>query len=67
VTKITVDPGQLYDQFVTGATQNYGSYSNPQVDDLLKKAKQELDTGKQKALYTQVRAIIMDEVPFHFA
>ena len=64
---VTVDPGELYDQFSTGASQNYASYSNPQLDTLLKQAKQELDVEKQKPLYKQIQQIIVDDLPFHFA
>jgi peptide/nickel transport system substrate-binding protein len=63
----TVDPGDLYDQFTTGSSRNYAQYSNPQLDPLLKQAKQELDPEKQKPLYAQIQKIIMDDVPFHFA
>ena len=64
---VTVDPGELYDQFGTGGSGNYNNYSNPQLDDLLKKAKQELDIEKQKALYKQIQATIVDDLPFYFA
>ncbi len=64
---ILVDPGELYDQFTTGSARNYGNYSNPQLDPLLKQAKQELDPQKQVPLYKQIQAIIMEDVPFHFA
>ena len=64
---VTVDPGELYDQFGTGGSGNYNNYSNPQLDDLLKQAKQELDIEKQKALYKQIQAIIVDDLPFYFA
>ena len=64
---VTVDPGELNDQFGTGGSGNYNNYSNPQLDDLLKKAKQELDIEKQKALYKQIQAIIVDDLPFYFA
>jgi peptide/nickel transport system substrate-binding protein len=63
----TVDPGDLYDQFTTGSSRNYAQYSNPQLDPLLKQAKQELDPEKQKPLYAQIQKIILDDVPFHFA
>ncbi|MDQ6601856.1 MAG: ABC transporter substrate-binding protein, partial [Chloroflexota bacterium] len=63
----TVDPGELYDQFTTGTARNYGNYSNQQLDPLLKQVKQELDPQKQLPLYKQIQAIIMEDVPFHFA
>jgi len=63
----TVDPGELYDQFTTGSARNYAKYSNPQLDPLLKQAKQELDPQKQIPLYKQIQMTIMEDVPFHFA
>jgi peptide/nickel transport system substrate-binding protein len=64
---VTIDPGELYLQFGTGQSENYSSYSNPQLDTLLKQAKQELDITKQKDLYKQIQAIIMEDVPADFA
>ncbi len=66
-TGVTVDPGQLYDQFTTNGSQNYSNYSNPQLDQLLKQAKQELDIEKQKPIYKQIQAILMDDLPTFFA
>jgi len=63
----TVDPGELYDQFTTGSARNYAKYSNPQLDPLLKQAKQELDPQKQIPIYKQIQTIVMEDVPFHFA
>ena len=59
----TIDPGDLYEQFVTGASRNYQGYSNPQMDMLLKQAKQELDIEKQKGLYAQIQEILMADLP----
>ncbi|HET8626751.1 MAG TPA: ABC transporter substrate-binding protein, partial [Thermomicrobiales bacterium] len=64
---VTIDPGELYLQFGTGQSENYSSYSNPQLDTLLKQAKQELDITKQKDLYKQIQAIIMEDQPADFA
>ena len=64
---VTADPGELYDQFRTGASGNYMSYSNPEMDDLLTQAKQELDLDKAKELYKQIQAIEVDDAPFFFA
>jgi peptide/nickel transport system substrate-binding protein len=61
------DPAQLLPIFSTGGSQNYASYSNPQVDDLLKRASQELDIEKQKPLYAQIQQILMDESPTYYA
>jgi peptide/nickel transport system substrate-binding protein len=62
-----IDPAQLALIFGTNASQNYASYSNPQLDTLLDKAKQELDVEKQKPLYSQIQQILMDDLPTWFA
>jgi peptide/nickel transport system substrate-binding protein len=64
---VTADPGELYDQFRSDASGNYMGYSNPELDDLLTQAKQELDLEKAKEIYKQIQAIIVDDVPFFFA
>jgi peptide/nickel transport system substrate-binding protein len=64
---VTVDPGQLYEQFRSDASGNYMSYSNPELDELLTQAKQELNPDVAKELYKQIQAIIVDDVPFFFA
>ncbi|MCC6703499.1 MAG: ABC transporter substrate-binding protein [Thermomicrobiales bacterium] len=63
----TVDPGQLYEQFRSDASGNYMGYSNPELDELLVQAKQELDPEVAKDLYKQIQAIIVDDSPFFFA
>lgn len=63
----TVDPGDLYDQFRTGAPGNYMSYSNPELDDLLAQARVELDMEKAKELYKRIQEIIVEDAPFYFA
>jgi peptide/nickel transport system substrate-binding protein len=40
---------------------NWGSYSNPQVDDLLDRAATELDTAKRAELYAQAQQILMED------
>ncbi|MGH2548345.1 MAG: ABC transporter substrate-binding protein [Thermomicrobiales bacterium] len=64
---VTADPGELYDQLLTGAAGNYMSYSNPALDDLLKQARVELDMDAAKALYKQIQAIVVDDAPDYFA
>jgi len=64
---VTVDPSELYDQFHTGSAGNYMNYSNPELDQLLESARQELDQEKAKAIYVQIQAIIMDDVPMFYA
>lgn len=61
------NPAQIYPIFLSSGSQNYSSYSNPQVDMLLKQATQELDIKKQKPLYAQIQQTLMDELPTWYA
>jgi peptide/nickel transport system substrate-binding protein len=61
------DPDQnIYDFFVTDGAQNDSAFSDPQVDQLLKAARQESDPAKRKASYDQVMQTLHDQVPFVF-
>jgi peptide/nickel transport system substrate-binding protein len=64
---VTADPSELYDQFHTGSTGNYISYSNPELDTLLEQAREELDMEAAKEIYKQIQAILMDDVPMFWA
>ena len=63
----TVSPSDLREQFHTGGSQNYSNYSNPQMDELLDRATQELDQEAAKEIWAEVQQLIMDEVPTHYA
>jgi peptide/nickel transport system substrate-binding protein len=57
-----IDPdGNLYSQNHTGAPNNL--YSNPQVDDLLDKARAVSDQAQRKDLYQQAMKLIVDDAP----
>lgn len=43
------------------SANNHGSYSNPQVDDLLLRARSEQDVSKRVSLYNQAEQIIIDD------
>jgi ABC-type transport system substrate-binding protein len=64
---VTAEPSELYDSLHTGASGNYQSYSNPDMDALLEQARQELDTEKAKGIYKQIQALYMDDVPMFSA
>lgn len=64
---VTAEPSELYDQLYTGAAANYGSYSNPEMDALLEQARQELDQEAAKAIYKQIQALYLDDVPMYSA
>jgi len=67
ITGVTASAGDLYDYYATDGSQNFGSYTNPKLDDILKQARQELSTDKQVGLYAQAQAILMDDLPCHWA
>lgn len=52
--------------FGTGGTSNLWKYSNPQVDDLLNRARSELDQAKAGALYKEFLKIVADDQPITF-
>jgi peptide/nickel transport system substrate-binding protein len=61
-----IDPDQAQ-LFSTGAIANGlngGSYSNPQVDQLLDKGNQTFDRNERKAIYAQVQEILARDLPY---
>ncbi len=50
----------------TGGTSNLWKYSNPQVDELLNKARSELDQAKAGALYKDFLKIVAEDQPITF-
>jgi peptide/nickel transport system substrate-binding protein len=59
------DPdGNIYAFAVTGSSNNYAGYSNPQVDKLLNDARIPSDVAQRKAIYTQIMQILDDEMPY---
>jgi ABC-type transport system substrate-binding protein len=57
------DPIYLHDLFRTGAYQNRGRYSNPEIDAILDEAIATLDRAKARELYTRAWDILSREVP----
>ncbi len=57
------DPIYLFDLFHTGAYQNRGRYSNPEVDKVLEEAIATFDRVKAKELYTRAWDSISRDVP----
>jgi ABC-type transport system substrate-binding protein len=57
------DPIYLFDLFHTGAYQNRGRYSNPELDKILEEAAATFDRAKAKELYTHAQDVISREVP----
>ena len=42
---------------------NASNYSNPELDDLLKLARTQLDEAERRATYEQIQQILIDDVP----
>jgi len=57
------DPTQLFE---TGAPYNGGAYSNPRVDELLRRARTTLDRAEAKPFWDEFQGIIHDEQPYIF-
>ncbi|MGD9856989.1 MAG: ABC transporter substrate-binding protein, partial [Planctomycetaceae bacterium] len=64
---VTEEPSELFEQFHSTSGSNHSGFSTPELDELLTQAKQELDVEAAKAIYAQIQAILMDEVPMHWA
>src|SRR4029079_11953382 len=60
------DPYLEKNIFGTGEDLNFGSYSNPKVDELLNKAFKEFDHAKRAELYGEVHKIIYEDQPYLF-
>jgi peptide/nickel transport system substrate-binding protein len=62
-----VDPdGNMYGHLITGGANNWGKYSNPRLDDLLRRARSSSSQAERKRLYGEALRIIVDEVPIVF-
>jgi len=62
-----IDPdGNMFQFFHTGAFNNYGQYSNPQVDKLLEDGRTAQDQSKRKQIYQEAQRIIVGEVAYIF-
>jgi peptide/nickel transport system substrate-binding protein len=59
-----IDPdGNTYNQLHTGGSLSDTKYSNPQVDDLLDKARGTTDQAQRKDFYQQAEKLIVDDAP----
>lgn len=55
----TGDPDQIMNKFITGASANYGRFSDPEVDRLYKAQQVELDPQKRIELVKQMQRVII--------
>lgn len=60
------DPYLEKNIFGTGEGRNFGSYSNPKVDELLAQAEKEFSRERRAELYGQIHKIIYDDQPYLF-
>ena len=52
-----------YDIIHSKGWRNFYGYSNPKVDDLLERARRELDQGKRGALYKEAENTAFEDMP----
>ena len=60
------DPYTNENIFGTGEDRNYGSYSNPKVDDLFTAGMKEFDSEKRAAIYGEIFKLIHADQPYLF-
>ena len=58
------DPDQFLGRYATGSTQNWGRFSDPQVDDLFSRQARSLDPVERKKLITQMEKRVLDSAYF---
>lgn len=57
------DPMTFLDMWVTGSGQNNAGYSSPKYDELISKAKSELDAAKRTELLHEAEDVLMEDMP----
>ena len=63
---VGADPYTNKNIFGTGEGRNYGSYSNAEVDRLLKEGEVEFDREKRAAIYGRIHNLIFEDQPYLF-
>ena len=58
------DPDQFLGRYATGSTQNWGRFSDPQVDDLFSRQARSLDPAERKKLITEMEKRVLDNAYF---
>jgi peptide/nickel transport system substrate-binding protein len=63
----TIDPDNFYSLVLkSGGSINTTGYANPAADKLITAAARETDDAKRKAMYSELRKMIWDDVPLLF-
>ncbi len=60
------DPYSEQNIFGTGEDRNFGSYSNPKVDELFKAGMKEFDRAKRAEIYGRISNLIYEDQPYMF-
>jgi peptide/nickel transport system substrate-binding protein len=55
------DPDQFLGRYVTGSTQNWGRFTDPQLDDLFSRQARSLDPAERKRLITQIEKRVLEQ------
>src|SRR5437660_8030135 len=55
------DPDQFLGRYATGSTQNWGRFSDPQVDDLFSRQARSLDPVERKKLINQIEKRVLEQ------
>ena len=63
-TRFGPDPDAFREHFSTTGSRNYMHYSNPEVDDLAKRAVLTLDPAARRPMYQKIQEIIVRDVAF---
>ena len=58
------DPDQFLGRYATGSTQNWGRFSDPQVDDLFSRQARSLDPVERKKLINQMEKRVLENAYF---
>ena len=58
------DPDQFLGRYATGSTQNWGRFSDPQVDDLFSRQARALDPVERKKLINDLEKRVLDNAYF---
>ena len=58
------DPDQFLGRYATGSTQNWGRFSDPQIDDLFSRQARTLDPVERKKLINQLETRVLENAYF---
>jgi peptide/nickel transport system substrate-binding protein len=61
------DPdGNMFSHLITGGANNWGKYSNPKVDELLRRARSAAKPAERKGHYAEAVRLLVDDAPLVF-